>query len=74
MIDDGDAIGEPLKLVQVVGGNEYRAIGTSKLLDYIPKPLRPHRVEAVSGLVEYEYLLLTKQCLRQAQALKIALR
>src|SRR5207237_944222 len=73
-VDNRHAIGEPLQLVEVVRGNEDRAIGTAQSVDDVAEALGPDRIESVRRLVEYQNLLVAQKGLGEAEALEISLR
>src|SRR5688500_8551698 len=73
-IDDRNAIGKPLQLVEVVRSDDDRAAGLPQRLDDIAESLSPHRIQTVCRLVEDHYLLVAKERLREAESLQISLR
>ena len=64
---------QPFELVQVVRGDQNRAVGSPELPHHLAKPLGPERIEPVGGLIQHEQLALGEHRLRQPQPLEGAL-
>ena len=54
VIDDDDPVREPVRFLEVLGGEEHRGAAVDELFDDVPQLGAPLRVEAGRGLVEEE--------------------
>ena len=60
-IDDGDTVGETLKLVEIVRSDDYCPPRSSQPLDNSAEPLSPYGVEPVRRFVENHHRLIAEQ-------------
>ena len=72
VVDDDDAVGEPLGLVEVVGGEQHGDAVVAQLGDDLADDLAPGRVDARGRLVEERHLGPADEREREGQALLLA--
>src|SRR5438128_4779021 len=74
VVDNGNAVAKPLRLVHVMRGQQDGAAAALKLTDDVPKLAAALRVETGGGFVEKEYLGIGYQRCGDRQALPLTAR
>src|ERR1035438_3574465 len=74
MIYDGEAIAETLRLVHVMGGEQYGAATLLKLSNNVPELAATLRIETGCGFVEKKNFRIAHQSGRHCQTLSLAPR
>src|SRR5947207_3685403 len=74
ILDDRDPVGELLRLVEVVGGQQDRLAEIAQLAHRLPCAAARLRIEAGRGLVEEHQLGVPDECEREVQPPQLAAR